>query len=118
MYKSPIELITNQMYNTLREQRDEQVIYTIQQQCCVNVGKDELIKALQYDRNQYDEGYKDAMDSIIRCKDCRWFGMDRTKGGFCMRTFSPSMWRNESGELKPDDFCSYGKRRCVKNEQK
>lgn len=45
---------------------------------------------------------------VVRCKDCKWYGVDREKGGFCMRTFSPSMWRNETGELKPTDFCSYG----------
>lgn len=48
---------------------------------------------------------------VVRCKDCKWYGIDREKGGFCMRTSSPSMWRNETGELKPTDFCSYGERR-------
>ncbi len=36
----------------------------------VNVDKDELLKALQYDRNQYQKGYADRDSEIIRCKDC------------------------------------------------
>ena len=50
---------------------------------------------------------------LVRCKDCKWFGVDRKKGGFCMRNDSPSMWRNETGELKPEDYCSYG----IRSEQ-
>ena len=49
---------------------------------------------------------------VVRCKDCKWFGVDSTKGGFCMRNDSPAMWRNETGELKFEDYCSYGERRC------
>lgn len=48
---------------------------------------------------------------VIRCKDCRFYGVDRNQGGFCMRPWSPSMWRNETGELKPNDFCSYAVRK-------
>ena len=40
----------------------------------VNVDKEELLKALNYDRHQYEKGYADgrsARDSeIVRCKDC------------------------------------------------
>ena len=36
----------------------------------VNVDKDELLKALQYDRNQYQKGYDDRDSEIVRCKDC------------------------------------------------
>lgn len=40
----------------------------------VNVDKEELLKALAYDRHQYEKGYADgrrARDSeIVRCKDC------------------------------------------------
>ena len=46
-----------------------------------------------------------------RCKECRFYGVDRNKGGFCMRPWSPSMWRDETGSLKPDDFCSYAVRK-------
>ena len=36
----------------------------------VDVDKDELLKALQYDRGQYEKGYKDRDAELVRCKDC------------------------------------------------
>ena len=67
MYKSPIELfeldLTNSMVEKamkdVQKQREEHIIQVIKQ-CGVNVDKDELIKALQYDRKQYNEGYYDG----------------------------------------------------------
>ena len=37
----------------------------------VNVDKEELLKALQYDRGQYQKGYDDRDAKIVRCKDCK-----------------------------------------------
>ena len=42
----------------------------------VYVDKDELLKALQYDRNQYQKGYDDRGSEIVRCKDCRHWDAD------------------------------------------
>lgn len=50
-------------------------------------------------------------ETVIRCIDCKHYGIDKEKGGFCMRSASPSMWRNDEAPLLPDDFCSYGERR-------
>jgi hypothetical protein len=55
MYKSPVELIVKQM-NT---QVEEHILKAIQE-VAVDVDKEELIKALQYDRNQYEQGYIDG----------------------------------------------------------
>lgn len=56
-YKSPIDIIQEEM----RTKFDNKILETV-----INVGikvnKDELIKALEYDRNQYLEGYKEAKD--------------------------------------------------------
>ena len=62
-YESPVELVVSQMYTTMREEHDRQIIQSIQQ-CGVNVDKDELIKALQYDRNQYDKGFQDGVKAL------------------------------------------------------
>lgn len=48
---------------------------------------------------------------VVRCKDCKHYASDREKGGFCKRSASPSMWRNDEAPLRPDDFCSYGERK-------
>ena len=67
MYKSPIELIMGQI-----ETQTENYICKAIRNVGVNVDKDELLKALQYDRNQYQKGYNDRDAEIVRCKDCKW----------------------------------------------
>lgn len=65
-YQSPIEVIQTQMRNQI-----EGNIYQAVMNVGVNVDKEELLKALQYDREQYQKGYKDRDDQIVRCKDCK-----------------------------------------------
>lgn len=56
MYKSPIEVITDEVklfsYN--------EVFATCQRVVGCDVDKDELIRALRYDRQQYEKGYADG----------------------------------------------------------
>ena len=49
---------------------------------------------------------------VIRCKDCKWYGRDKLKGGFCRKP-EASMWSPglPIDELKPDDYCSRAKRK-------
>ena len=56
MYQSPIEIITRQM----RTQFEDNVFKAIQDYGIV-VDKEELLKALQYDRGQYEKGFADGM---------------------------------------------------------
>ena len=55
MYKSPIEIITKQINTQIEEH-----IFNAIQEVAADVDKEELIKALQYDRNQYEQGYMDG----------------------------------------------------------
>ena len=57
MYESPIEIITKEM--SLHFDND---VYRTVQDYGIEVNKDELIKALRYDRDQYDKGYRDGLD--------------------------------------------------------
>lgn len=66
MYKSPIEIIQGQ----LRLDQENNILRAVQAQD-ISVDKGELLRALQYDRGQYEKGYQDAWDSIVRCKDCK-----------------------------------------------
>lgn len=59
MYKSPIDLVVNQVSNLILEQQENQVIKAILS-TGVKVDKEELIKALKYDRQQYGNGYNDG----------------------------------------------------------
>lgn len=54
-YKSIAEIIFKDI-----EGRFEDDIFKVVQKYDINVNKEELIKALEYDREQYDAGYKDG----------------------------------------------------------
>lgn len=57
MYESPVDVV----YNQMRTEVDNHIFKAIVD-VGVNVNKEELIKALQYDRGQYDKGYKDGYE--------------------------------------------------------
>lgn len=59
MYNSPIELFQGDMNVEL-----EGTILKAVANVGVNVDKEELLKALNYDRKQYEKGYEDAMRKI------------------------------------------------------
>ena len=61
MYQSPIEIIYKEMQTEF-----ENNVYKAVQEYGVSVDKDELIKALRYDRNQYDKGYSDAKINVAK----------------------------------------------------
>lgn len=66
MYESPITIIQDQMRMQM-----EDSIYKAVQRFNVDVNKEELIKALSYNRGQYQKGYSDRDQEIVRCKDCK-----------------------------------------------
>ena len=87
------------------EKRLEDATYKAVIECGVAVDKDELIKALAYDRGQYEKGYGDGYratkDEIVRCKDCMYWSRKR------------SMCNNLRGlysQTEETDFCSWGER--------
>lgn len=116
MYQSPISIYESAM-QTIIEQRENAIFAKVQDAFDVQVDKAELIRALQYDRNQYDKGYADgkadAMAEMVRCMDCVHYEHHKRYGTICRH---PEMdfdiecydqWIN----TKPDDFCSYGERK-------
>ena len=66
MYKSPIDVIYQDI-----ERKFENYIVRAVQKCDINVDKDELVRALQYDREQYEKGYADGRACVkwIPCKE-------------------------------------------------
>ena len=67
-YQSPINIIMGQMNTSY-----ENGVFKAVQNVGINVDKDELLKALQYDRRQYQKGYSDRDSEIVHCKDCRCY---------------------------------------------
>lgn len=68
MYKSPVEVIVSDVATEFAKQQDEYIYRTIQS-IDVKVDKEELIRALQYDRDQYEKGYRDAASEFAKCKE-------------------------------------------------
>ena len=65
MYKSPIEILnsfSDSIMQRFAEETDKLVL-TAMYNIGVTVDKAELIKALEYDRDQYEKGYRDGKES-------------------------------------------------------
>ncbi len=60
MYQSPIELLFTDIHHQIIEQQEEQ-IYQAVLHFVPNVNREELIRALKYDRGQYDKGYAEGV---------------------------------------------------------
>ena len=95
-YKSPIDMITTNMKKEVNDG-----IYRAVVDMGIKVNKAELIRALEYDRGQYQKGYDDAMRSLVHCKWCE-YAIDEKGCCKCVR-FNDLVDR--------DGFCSYGERR-------
>lgn len=67
MYESPIKLIIDDMFDAVKEAADNQIVMRVQKE--VDVDKDELIKALKHDRDQYDKGFRDAQPKWISVEE-------------------------------------------------
>ena len=65
MYESPINIMLTQLR---AKQEDEafRITKSVAQSMGVNIDKDELIKALKYDRQQYEKGYQDGMEAATK----------------------------------------------------
>lgn len=60
MYKSPIEIIQGQM----RMEQENNILRAVYEQD-IRVDKHELLRALQYDRGQYEKGYQDGFNQAV-----------------------------------------------------
>lgn len=109
-YKSPISVIVPDVLTQLEVNIEKSVVSAISD-LGVSVDKDELVRALQYDREQYEKGYHDGrrfvMDGIVRCKDCKHYGYDPyDNGDKCCVFWGEWIFPND------DDFCSRGERKA------
>ena len=98
-YEPVVKIVTSD----LQTRMDDAVMKAVYR-LGIDVDREELIRAINYDRNQYDKGfsngYQAAMRNIVRCKDCKHY-WKHNKPAFPMCLASP----------KDDAFCSEGERR-------
>ena len=117
-YESPITVA----FKNIRDQVNlviENDIWKAVVNIGVAVDKDELMKALKYDREQYDRGYTDgftdgfeaADKSIVRCKDCKYlehvFTLDELNKKYCAVCKKHAYL----GLRELDFYCADGERR-------
>ena len=126
MYKSPIDMLIDDIQHQIAEQQDEQ-IYKAVVSVGINVHKEELIRALQYDRQQYELGYADGRSDAVAhgiwhkyrdhftkrhigwiCNNCSAVSYDLSNGD---TPFCPHCGAMMDFDDDDDDFCSYGERR-------
>ena len=64
MYQSPIEMVVRNVSEQVAEDFEnslkQTVMYKVNKVYNINVDEKELIRALQYDRQQYNQGYDDG----------------------------------------------------------
>lgn len=116
MYESPIEVVFSDLVSDAVKKADEYIVANVQQ-VGVKVDKDELIKALRFDRGQYEKGWNDRDNEIVRCKDCRFSHM--TYGGECK---SCDMWKDDDDftmtlYLDGDFYCAFAERKKDENDK-
>ena len=63
MYESPITQFVDKTLTQIIKTEEDNLVYEVQQAISYEINKEELIKALKYDRDQYQKGYEDGRKS-------------------------------------------------------
>lgn len=59
-WQSPVAILTDQLCEQYEKAVEDRIMCEIRGDLRVDVDKDELMRALEYDRNQYEEGYRNG----------------------------------------------------------
>jgi hypothetical protein len=102
-YESPINIIYGEINNKL-----ENEVLTAIHNLGIDVNKEELVRALRYDREQYQKGYEDRDKEIVRCKDCKHWSNERINDyNKCIRWINVGV---KNFATMGDWYCADGKR--------
>lgn len=63
MYESPINQVVSKILSEMKEYEDDQLMCEVRQTIGYDIDKAELVRALQYDREQYKKGYADGLNA-------------------------------------------------------
>ena len=103
MYESPIKLITDRVMKDFVKEQDAYILQEVVR-LGVDIDKEELMRALKYDREQYEAGYADGKrDAVVHG---RWYWHE---GGWwqCSEcACSPADWESDpDNEYGLPPFC-------------
>ena len=104
MYESPVKLYMTDVQSQLIKQQEEMILQAVRS-VAVGVDHEELFRALRYDRDQYEKGYRDAMNDLVRCKDCK------NRDEITKECKHPKAVGWDVIIPEDNDFCSYGERK-------
>lgn len=62
-YEPPFEVFINEMTSQLIKAEEDAVACEVSRQIGVQVNREEMIKCLNYDRGQYERGYRDGYEA-------------------------------------------------------
>lgn len=99
-YESPIE-ISNEITQNL-----EDYVMTIVQKYGVIVNKEELKKALQYDRDQYAKGYADGQRAGERIAKVTYLEMSRNPKNIIWKCENCGQYMHRTLWSSPVNYCS------------
>ena len=109
MYKAPIEIVED-IRNKYLKQREEWIVSAVIS-CGINVDKERLLHALEYDKYAYESGYSegklDAMKELVRCKNCENWDSDWS---LCWDEHKHYCGMID-GCTDADFYCAYGERK-------
>ena len=75
-WESPINIDYTPFYEQIVDAQ-ENAIYKAVLKVNISVDREEMVKALKYDRQQYEKGYADgradAVEQIVRCHQCKYW---------------------------------------------
>ena len=74
------------------------------QNLSIEINEEEILKMLRDSKEQYQRGYKDREQEIVRCKECEWHEM-RGEMLLCKAEDKPHTydWFCAGGRKKDDD---------------
>ena len=64
-YESPITMFVQDSITESIKKQEDQLIYSLSQTIGYQIDKEQLVRALRYDRDQYKKGYSDAKKEIL-----------------------------------------------------
>lgn len=98
-YESPITRIQNQLLEEMVRKEEDQFMCEVRQAIGYNIDKSELIKALNYDREQYEKGYQDGISCATKRKAGQWLINSDGYYPYC------SICKNEPQGRIMTDYC-------------
>lgn len=78
-YDSPIHILYGDIAHQMGQEVDRQIMKAVAK-VDIDVDQEELLRALQYDRDQFRKGFSAGWESreteMVHCKDCKYWNQD------------------------------------------